>query len=307
MKKTILFVTMLTSGFAYSQEVNNQINKLSIDFNIGFNKPVSHFTTGYGTSVLSPFHTDIGLRYMLNSRIGLKFDAGFDNFKNSSSTLAFNSKLLRFSLQSVFNLGNILNFNSFTSKFGLLAHAGAGISSLKDAKFGIGKGADDMIHTIFGITPQYKVSSNLCVNLDFTFIGNIYQDHTFDYKSTISDRGFDGNFYNLSLGFSYYLGKGEKHQDWVDFTDNKAEQIAALETRLVNATANLQKTTATTPLNPTVTPIEKPTLNALEQQLNATENALKDSDNDGVADYLDLEPNTPAGVKVDKDGRTAKS
>ena len=79
-----------------------------------------------------------------------------------------------------------------------------------------------------------------------------------------------------------------------------------MELRLVNATKTLQKSTSGSNLNPTATQIKKPSLDQLKEQINATQNALLDSDKDGIADYLDLEQNTPEGVKVDKDGKEIK-
>ena len=164
-----------------------------------------------------------------------------------------------------------------------------------------------MINVTVGITPQFRVSNKIALNLDLSYISNIYQDHRFDYKSTNSSRGFDGNMFNASIGLSYYLGKNEKHFDWSDGSDALNNQkIDSLELRLVNATKTLQKSTSGSNLNPTATQIKKPSLDQLKEQVKATQIALVDSDKDGVADYLDIEPNTPEGVKVDKDGKEIK-
>lgn len=304
MKKRILVASLLLTGIGFSQEVKD--NKLAVDFNFGANKPVSHFTPGYSMKALNMFHTDLGLRYMLNSRVGFKLDAGIDNFSSKVTSYDFNSKYFRLNLQAVLNVGNILKFNHFTSKFGLLAHTGIGFSSLNAEKLGFGKGYDDMTNLIVGLTPQFKASDKLSINLDLSFIGNIYQNHTFDYKSKVNDNGIDGNLMNFSVGISYYLGKGKHHMDWAEMKPEDNSKLDSLELRLVNATQNLEKSTMTTNLNPTVTKVETVPLPTLEEQIKAVNAALLDSDKDGIADYLDLEPNTPEGAKVDKDGKEIK-
>ena len=303
MKKILLISTILTTGLSYTQE-NKSINKLSIDLNYGINKPTSVLTSGY-SSKINPLHADLGIRYMLNTKCGIKLDAGIDNFKSKVTSYNFDSKYLRFSLQGIINVGSLIGFNDL--RFGLLLHGGVGTASLNTKKIAIGKPADDMINVMVGITPQFRVSNKIALNLDLSYISNIYQDHRFDYKSTNSSRGFDGNFINASVGISYYLGKNEKHFDWSDGSDALNNQkIDSLELILVNATKTLQKSTSGNNLNPTATQIEKPSLQQLQVQIKATETALVDTDKDGVADYLDLEPNTPEGVKVDKDGKEIK-
>ena len=303
MKKTLFIISILATSLSFSQE-KNAANKFSIDFNFGLNKPTSSFTSGY-TNKFNLNHTDLGIRYMFNTKCGFKLDAGIDNFKSTLANYNYNTNYLRFSLQGIMNIGSIVGFNN--SKFGLILHGGAGSGSLGNNKIGVGKGIDDMINVTVGITPQFRVSNKIALNLDLSYISNIYQDHRFDYKSTNSSRGFDGNMFNASIGLSYYLGKNEKHFDWSDGSDALNNQkIDSLELRLVNATKTLQKSTSGNNLNPTATQIEKPSLQQLQVQIKATETALVDTDKDGVADYLDLEPNTPEGVKVDKDGKEIK-
>ena len=303
MKKALVFTSILVTSPSFSQE-NKSINKLSIDLNYGINKPTSVLTSGY-SSKINPLHADLGIRYMLNTKCGIKLDAGIDNFKSKVSSYDFDSKYLRFSLQGIINVGSLIGFND--SRFGLLLHGGVGTASLNTKKIAIGKPADDMINVIVVITPQFKISNKIALNLDLSYISNIYQDHRFDYKSINFSRGFDGNMYNASIGLSYYLGKNEKHFDWSDGSESvNNQQIDSLELRLISATKTLQKSTSGSNLNPTANQIEKPSLKQLQEQIKATEIALVDSDKDGVADYLDLEANTPEGVKVDKDGKEIK-
>ena len=98
-------------------------------------------------------------------------------------------------------------------------------------------------------------------------INNVNQQYTFDGFEDPSiplDRSFNSTLYNASIGFSIYLGSNQKHADW--FSSNAK-------------------------------------VNELEYRIAALETMLNDTDRDGVADYLDVEPNTITGVVVDTKGR----
>ena len=129
---------------------------------------------------------------------------------------------------------------------------------------------DNMGHVLLGLTGQVKLGNRVALNADFTMVNTIEQNMTFDGNSMVdaNDRGFNGTFYNATLGLSFYLGKNEQHADWYA-NDGLTNRVESLENRVTDI-----------------------------------ENKMIDSDNDGVADYLDLEPNTPAGNMVDTKGRS---
>lgn len=245
-------------------ENSNSFNRWSIDLNAGLSKPTAPFTVNYYASNTNFIHGDLGVRYMLNNKFGLKLDFGLDSFKNKSEASEFEGKYYRTSLQGVVNLGRIMNFEDWTNTINLQAHTGAGFSFMTNDNF---DGNDDMTNFILGLTAQFKLSERIALNADFSMINNVNQKYTFDgYEdpSVSEDRGFNSTLYNATIGISIYLGKNTKHADWV-INDSKYD---ALEKRVVNL-----------------------------------ENMLKDTDNDGVADYLDIEENTIEGMDVDSKGR----
>ena len=249
-------------------------NKWSIDINGGLSKPSQPFTPGYYTETTHQFfHVDGGVRYMFNTKFGLKADYGYDYMKNGEESMYYRTKYQRVSLQGVANLGRIMEFENWTNTFGLLAHTGAGYSWMEAGKDNIGsfEGKDEMVNFILGLTAQVRLGNRVALNADFSMVNNISQTYTFDGYSLADqegDRSFNGTLYNATLGLSFYLGKNGQHADW--YTDGN----------LVNR------------------------LDALENRVTDIENKMIDSDNDGVADYLDLEPNTPAGNMVDTKGRS---
>lgn len=265
MKKIALPLIATVLAIGTATAQDKPYNKWSIDLNAGITKPTNPFSDGYYTKDFNFIHADGGVRYMFNNKFGLKADFGFDKFENDDNSNTFETKYYRTSLQGVVNLGRVLNFEEWTKALNLQAHAGAGYSWMTNEKF---SDKDQMGHFILGLTGQVKLSERVALNADFTMINNVRQDKTWDGASDVSSRGFDGTLYNATLGLSFYLGGNDKHADWY-FGDAVTNKLAELDSRLTDV-----------------------------------ENKMVDSDNDGVADYLDQEPNTPAGAMVDTKGRS---
>lgn len=266
-----LFAVVLGVSSMNAQE-NKPYNKWSIEANGGLSKPSTPMTPGYSAETFGFIHADAGVRYMFNNKFGAKVDFGFDQMENSDDSNEFKTNFYRVSLQGVANLGRIMNFEEWTRTIGLLAHAGAGYSWMEPAKDVATNlyDKDEMAHMIVGLTGQVRLGNRVALNADFTMINTIRQNMTFDGASKVdaNDRGFNGTLYNATLGLSFYLGKNDVHADWYA-NDALTNRVESLENRVTDI-----------------------------------ENKMVDSDNDGVADYLDLEPNTPAGNMVDTKGRS---
>ncbi|KQO22787.1 flagellar motor protein MotB [Flavobacterium sp. Leaf82] len=275
MKKKLASVSLLLLAFAANAQnmatTSTQpaiekpgYNKWSIELNGGLNKPTRTMTTGYSTETVSPFHADLGVRYMFNPKFGLKFDVGYDQFQERDNTPDFESKYYRASVQGVINLGRALNFETWTNTFGLLAHGGFGVSQLSSDKGFDGK--DYMGHGIMGLTGQVRLSNRIALTGDLTGIVNGRQNHNFDGKGVPTTGSLDGVLLNASVGLTFYLGKNEKHADWYSEENER--------------------------------------LNKLEDRVTTIETNLIDTDKDGVADLYDLEPNTVSGVAVNTKGQS---
>ncbi len=269
---TIFSISVLSIASLNAQEEQNKntvdYNRWSIDLNAGLSKPTAPFSVNYYSANTNFIHGDLGVRYMLNNKFGLKLDFGLDTFENKSGSFEFSGKYYRTSLQGVVNLGRIMNFEEWTNTINLQAHTGAGFSFMTNDKF---HGNDDMTNFILGLTAQFRLSNRIALNADFTMINNVNQQYTFDgYEdpAVSEDRGFNSTLYNATLGLSIYLGKNEKHADWVSEDSELQEMYEALEKRVAD----------------------------LEVKLN-------DTDKDGVADAFDVEPNTITGIDVDTKGR----
>jgi OOP family OmpA-OmpF porin len=270
MKKIILTlvfasaITTLSAQTETEKSTETDFNKWSIEVAGGFNKPQEPMTPGYFTSTPSPYVVDLGARYMFNNKFGLKADVGYNSFQPKNESVDFNTQYYRANLQAVTNLGRVMNFETWTNTIGLLGHAGFGYAQLRNDNNDI---QDKMGNFIAGVTAQVKLTNRLALTGDFTTIMNFSQNTAFDGASmTPEARGFSGNLFTGTVGLTVYLGKNEKHADWVIDNENEIEE--------------------------------------LREKITSIENKMLDTDNDGVANYLDEEENTPAGTLVDTKGRS---
>lgn len=255
-----------------------EFNKWSLEATGGFNKPMAPFTGGYLSPTLNLGHVDFGVRYMFNEKFGMKLDYGLGTFKEvDGESPSFETKYNRLDLQAVANIGRMMNFESFTRKFGLLLHGGAGIGLVNPEENTYNDFDDNVYNFIFGITPQVKLSENIALVADISTILNGRQTVTFDGATSIGPDisngyyGTNGTWWTGTIGLNFYLGKAEQHADWYIAADKYA------------------------------------TKEELATQINGIKDMLKDSDGDGVPDYLDKEPNTPVGARVNSAGVTLDS
>lgn len=282
MKKIILtlWVVTLFVGFSKAQ---TDFNKWSIETSAGFNKPMGPLTPGYFSPTLNIGNFDFGTRYMFNEKFGVKADFGIGQFREAKGiSPEFKTNYLRFSSQGVANLGKIMNWDSFTQKFGLLFHAGSGFSRIDYKASRFGEFDPDYVYNIIsGLTGQIKLTNRISLTGDITMTINGRQTYTLDgneYNSTIQPTSrtnplvhATGTWWTGTLGLNFYLGKKETHADWY------------------------------------IAPEKYATKEELASEIGQIKDMLKDSDGDGIPDYLDKEPNTPSGARVDSSGRTVDS
>jgi|GEM_PF-5914887 len=227
-----------------NQDTEKEFNKFSIELNVGLNRPDNYFSPGYfQTDVANEYafssinHFDFGLRYMFSEKFGLKLDAGYDIFEpEGDESLSYESNLLRIGFQGVVNFRSILNFDSFTKKFGLLGHGGVHYSFFNpESRNGVDLGdgdADEVAGFMIGLTPQFKLSNRFVLTADATFIKNYRQHRTWDGGEGLSN--LNAEYMNFSLGITAYLGKHDIHADWYveDKSEEFEEEIARLDKKV---------------------------------------------------------------------------
>ncbi len=275
MKKILLIGLLLLTGTIVAQEAD--YNKWSIELQGGASKATRPFTPGYTSDHANFFQGSVGARYMFNNKFGVKLDFGYNNIESDDdSSLEFKNNYYRGSIQGVANLGNILDFNTFTDWFTILGHGGFGYSSAKADDINFGADEDDaMFHAILGVTPQFKLSERVTFTTDLSIIGHVGQDVTWDGQSSVravngdnASRGFNGMLVNVSAGISINLGSASTHADWYYEADALEEEMDSLRMRIAKI-----------------------------------ENDMIDDDKDGVPNYLDQDNRTESGVAVNTRGQ----
>lgn len=280
MKKLILS-TLMAGALAIGANAQDY-DKWSLELNGGFNKPMAPLAPQFLSPTLNIGHVDLGVRYMFNEKFGAKLDYGFGSMSEANgnrvnSLQPFDTNYWRLNLQGVANMGRVLNFESFSRSFGLLLHGGAGMGAVKPQSNRFAGTNDIVYNLIFGLTPQLKLSKNIALVGDISTILNGRQTVSWDGSTEILPDlengyyGTNGTWWTGTIGLNFYLGKNEEHADWYIAADKYA------------------------------------TKEELASQINGIKDMLKDSDGDGVPDYLDKEPNTPAGARVNSAGTTLDS
>ena len=269
-------------GAILQVNAQKEFNKLSIEINGGFNKPMGPLSPGYYSPTLNIGHFDFGGRYMFNEYFGVKLDYGTGKFNEAKDVSPeFETNYFRANIQGVANFGKVLNFRSLYQGLGLLGHFGGGFGRM-DYKNTILNQERDRYYTILvGITPQLKLSNKVALTGDITYLHNGRQTYTFDgnkYNAPVQPNPPSnplihavGGWWTGTIGLNFYIGKFDQHADWYSGEDKYATKAE------------------------------------LEEAVTGIKDMLKDSDGDGVPDYLDKEPNTPAGARVSTHGVTLDS
>lgn len=275
MKKLVLVILLFTAGILAAQETDsiprsekiNEYNKWSIEFSGGVHKPSRPFAEGYYTNTPSFGQGQLGVRYMFNDKFGLRLGLGYNHIESDDKSLPFKTGVYRSTLEGVVNLTSLLNFSDWTNTLGLLIHGGAGYSFVDYKSPNAIEGKDNMLNIMGGITPMVKLGRSVALFGDVSAVGNIRQTYTIDGTQLNNKRDVDGLTVNASIGLNIYLGGAEKHADWYSEKNELKEKVLGLEERVAKL-----------------------------------ETDLIDTDQDGVPDYLDREPNTMSGVAVDTKG-----
>lgn len=258
-------------------------NQWSVGAQIGWHDGIHDPGIGI-TKMINLHHYGIEGRYMRNNRWGWKLDASYDYFQWVN--LGNNTNYIRVSAQPVINLRDVLHFDEFSEKFGLLAHFGGGYSAMWNPSVLIETGTgtsgpllnmgkvDHMLNGIFGIQPQYKIGKHFSIFGDLSMTTHIRQDRLFDFLKPVDwHGGWTGYYMTLNFGANYYIGKYDVHADWV--TCKRGGEGTDMAAIII-----------------------------LQNELKETKDKLLDNDNDGVINFFDLEPNSAPGATVNTHGVT---
>lgn len=299
-KSTLLVVGLFCSLAAFSQkeekkETSGRNSNWIIEASVGNIKGVKPYADSYFSSKpngvfgqIEPNSFSLGGRYLMGEVFSVKASAGYDRFRNynsqSQSTGAdarpFDMRQINVQVQGFVNGGKLFNVGNQLGRWNFLFHGGLQVVAMtsKTENFLNPATGDVEVHNyniteyngglIFGVTPEFRVTNRLALQLDVTSVHNYRQHFNWDGSYSDDTENLSGSTISLNLGLSFSLDRNTMHGDWFVMPKQDDEKIKKLENRL-----------------------------------NELETLMNDTDKDGVPDYLDQENNSVAGVAVDSRGK----
>jgi OOP family OmpA-OmpF porin len=304
MKKiTFLILLSLTFFASVAQEKSTtdsivKKNNWIIEGSVGHIKGIKPYSEGYFSSKtngyfgqLKPNSFALGARYIMSDIFSVKASVGLDiisNFNNESlidgkPSLPFKMQQINMQFQGFANGAKLFNVQDRLKRWGFLFHGGIQIVAMTSKTKNIPEGTPGFpngeVHNynlteynggiMFGVTPQYRITKRAAIQLDVTTVHNYRQHFNWDGMYSDNQENLSGSTVGINLGLSYSLDKNTIHGDWYSYKNS----------------------------------VENKEVDDLKNRIKDLETLMNDTDKDGVADYLDQENNSVAGVAVDSRGK----
>ncbi len=211
LKKIFSFALCLLCTSSVFSQFN--LNNLSLELNYGYNCAIQPYNKQFQSNFSGFNHFEVGLRYMFTEHIGSKLVFKSDKFVNDpggSIGIQYNS----IGASLVYNVGKKIGLTYLTrDNLGFLLHLDGAIGFANSLQQQFESEKTQIIG--FGITPQYRINNKFALVSDFTYHINLKQLYGFDgFPIHATKKSETGSFYNLSIGFIYYIGENKYHADW---------------------------------------------------------------------------------------------
>jgi OOP family OmpA-OmpF porin len=300
MKKSILLSILFLVNLSSFGQIDKKItekkvqtdgkftyNKWIVELSTGQSKGINPYTSGYfssnpdknlGSLVFNNYN--LGIRYMMSPKFGLKVGLSSDKFENHSNSTSkkFETQQYRIDFQGVVNASRLFDIQDQMGRFNIFLHGGFQLSQLTPkADTGIDpiggssnyNVTENNFGVIFGLSPTFRITNKIALTFDFSMLSNFRQHLAWDGHSSSADNNLSGRMINGSFGINYSFGKEALHGDYAIVEDKKLQDK----------------------------------LDAIDAHIGEIETLMNDTDKDGVPDYLDAENNSMTGVAVDTKGR----
>lgn len=203
MKRTILTVLLSTFSFmsiSLLAQHNTFMQRVSLEAGVGYNIALSPDNDNSASDFAGFRNFNLGANYAINDLVGLRFTYGNASFQDKDDS-SMGLTLHKFMAEGTFNIIQLIEKSS--NPFEVVAHAGAGLSFGKSKLL---SGIDKMGTLQAGIMPLYRISNNLSLHFDATYVLNIRQDHYFNgqqFNSTSKENTAGYLMLNLGVGVSF--------------------------------------------------------------------------------------------------------
>ena len=233
-----------------------------------------------------PNSFSIGGRYLVGEIFSVKVSAGYDRFRNynaqslstGADALPFDMRQINMQVQGFANGAKLFNIHNQLKRWNFLFHGGVQVVAMtsKTENYWVDGELENHNYNqtewngglIFGVTPEYRITKKIALQLDVTMVHNYRQHFNWDGSYADDRENLSGQTVSLNFGVSFALDRNTIHGDWFVIDKSEDAKFKALEKRVVDM-----------------------------------EEMMKDMDKDGVPDYIDQENNSVAGVAVDARGK----
>jgi OmpA-OmpF porin, OOP family len=214
-KLSVIIVGMLfifSGVFAQETEKSIELKPWSVGLNAGLHAMEHPIGEKVGPEITDQGFAQLTGRYMFDDKWGIMAGIHYNLFMLEEGDLQTN--LVGISGQVVLELGNMLNFESFSKRLGLMMHVGVGGAAMwqpdrfaEDVTSRMFNQADEMIIFNVGLAPYVKINENWAINLEYGFNYNIEQSRPFDMGEINEEPGSSARFMTFSIGASYHFGE----------------------------------------------------------------------------------------------------
>ena len=203
MKKLILVLILIVTGSISAQDYKSW----AVEAGVG-NHYIADQSATLGDNQLS---FNLTVRKNLSRTFGLGFYGGYDKldlvtFDGVSTT----SKYFRGTLEGVIDVSNILEIEN--EVFTLLTHGGVGSARVTG---GVYQEVSYNLVLAGGATALFKLGEGFALKVDWTTLVNGNQKRTLDGAFDVTNAQVNSIVNNFTLGAVFYIGKADKHADWV--------------------------------------------------------------------------------------------
>lgn len=189
-----LFISFATIASSLWAQEKTFMQRVTLEAGGGYVLPVAPSGDNLSLSDYAGLRSFyVGANYELTELSGLRFSYANNAFSDSdNSSLGLTHH--KFMAEGTFNIIQAIQKSS--GIFELMLHGGAGLSLGKSKQT---SGSDKMGTLQIGLMPQYRITDNIRIHLDATYVANLKQDYFYD-GTNMDDTG---QFLMINLGIGY--------------------------------------------------------------------------------------------------------
>lgn len=212
--KSLSIAAFLLIGITVTaQKSEREYNPWSIEVQTGYHIPLGpnkFVDLGDYDGIFE--QVQAGVRYMITDTYGVRAHYNYLTFDNPE-VVGGGVKFNRVAIEGVANVWKVADVKGdFVNTVGLLFHLGAGVTFANPSG---STGTDHIGNIIVGFTPQFKITKNIALFADLSYMVNLKQHYSFGGELYDLDYQHEtGGLVNVSAGITFSFGNKENHADW---------------------------------------------------------------------------------------------